>query len=60
MLYPKDETLDILWHNLPLQLFFAPNVLIEMPAHTNSFIVILARLVHALASQSDLHKFKST
>jgi hypothetical protein len=26
-----------------------------MPAHTNSFIVILARHVHALARQSDLH-----
>ncbi len=59
------KTLDILWPYLPVQLFFAPNVWIEnvwieMPAHTNSFIVIPALLVHALARQSDLHKFKST
>ena len=39
---------------------FVPNVLIEMPAYTNSFIVIPARLLHALASQSDLHTSKST
>ena len=35
-------------------------VLIEMLAHTNSFIVIPARLVRAGARQSDLHTSKST
>jgi hypothetical protein len=54
------KSLDILLHYSPLQLFFAPNVLTEMSAHTNSYIVIQARLVHASACQSDLHKFKST
>jgi hypothetical protein len=28
------KTLDILLHDLPLQLFFAQNVLLEMQAHT--------------------------
>ncbi len=56
----RGKTLDILWHNSTLQFFFVPNVLIEMPAYANSFIVIPALLLHALASQSDLHTSKST
>ena len=43
------KTLDILLHDSTLQFFFVPKVLIEMPAHTYSFIVIPARLVHARA-----------
>jgi hypothetical protein len=33
------QTLNILLHESTLQFFFARNVLIEMPAHTNSFSV---------------------
>ena len=43
----RGKTLDILWHDSTLQFFFVPNVLIEMPAYTNSFIVIPARLLPA-------------
>ena len=53
------KTLDIPLHYSTLQ-FFVPKVLIEMPAHTYSFIVILARLVCARAHQSDLRTSKST
>ncbi len=53
----RGKTLDILWHNLTLQFFFVPNVLIEM---LNRFIVIPAQRLHALASQSDLLTSKST
>ncbi len=45
------RTLDILLHNF--RIFFVPKVLIEIPAHTNNFIVIPARFVCARASQSD-------
>jgi hypothetical protein len=55
----KGKTLDILWHDSTLQFFFVPNVLIEIPAHINSFIVIPAQLLHARARQSDLHTSKS-
>ena len=55
----RGKTLDILWHDSTLQFFCVPNVLIEMPAHINSFIVIPARLLHARARQSDLHTSKS-
>jgi hypothetical protein len=48
------KTLEILLHDSTLQFFFVPKVLIEMPAHTYSFIVIPARLVRARAHQSDL------
>jgi hypothetical protein len=34
------RTLDFPLHDPALQFFFVPNVLIEMPAHTNSFIVL--------------------
>ena len=34
------RTLDFPLHYPALQFFFVPNVLIEMPAHTNSFIVL--------------------
>jgi hypothetical protein len=46
------KTLDIA--RLDSSIFFAQNVLIVMQAHTNSFIVIPAQLVHAQARQSDL------
>ena len=55
----RGKTLDILWHVSTLQFFFVPKVLIEMPAHINSFIVIPARRLHARARQSDLHTSKS-
>jgi hypothetical protein len=45
------KTFDILLHYSILHSFFVPKVLIELPAHTNSFIVIPAWLVCALASQ---------
>ena len=41
------RTLDILLHTLNSSIFFVPKVLIEMPAYTNSFIVIPARLLPA-------------
>ncbi len=34
------RTFDILLHNSALQLLLVPKVLIEMAAHTNSFIVL--------------------
>ncbi len=36
----EGRTLDMIVHNSTLQLFLVPKVLIEMPAHTNSFIVL--------------------
>ncbi len=39
---------------------FVPKVLLEMPAHTNSFFVTQARLVRARACQSDSRTSKST
>jgi hypothetical protein len=47
------KTLDILLHNSTLQKQCVPKVLIKVPAHTNSFIVIPAQLVRALAHQYD-------
>ena len=41
-------------------IFFVPKVLIYVPAHTNSFIVIPALLVRARAPQSDKRTSKST
>ena len=38
------RTLDFPLHDPALQFFFVPNVLIEMPAHTNSFIVLCNNL----------------
>ena len=54
------KALDILLHDSTLQNKIVPSVLIEMQAHTNSFIVIPARLVHARARQFDLRTSKST
>ncbi len=34
------RTLDIFLHDPTLQLFFVPKVLIQIPDHTNSFIVV--------------------
>jgi hypothetical protein len=50
--------LDILLHNL--QFFFVPKVLVEIPAHADSFIVISALLVLAQARQSDSRISRST
>ena len=54
------KTLDILLHDPTLQFIFVPKVLIEMPAHTNSFVVTPAQVVRARAHQSDLRTSKST
>ncbi len=50
--------MDILVHNSSLQFFCVPKVLIEMPAHTNSFILAIVSnlilwLVRARARQFD-------
>jgi hypothetical protein len=53
------KTLDILVHNSSFQVIFVQKVLSEMPAHTNSFIVLamasnqILWLVRALACQFD-------
>ena len=57
------KALDILVHDSTLQNKIVPRVKgfkIEMPAHTNSFIVIPARLVRARAGQFDLRTSSST
>ena len=50
--------MDILVHDSTLHFFFVPKVLIEMPAHTNSFIFAMVSnrilwLVRARARQFD-------
>ncbi len=57
------KALDILVHDSTLQnkiVSKGKGFEIEMPAHTNSFIVIPARLVRARAGQFDLPTSKST
>jgi hypothetical protein len=56
------KALDILVHYSTLQNKIVPSkgFKIEMPAHTNSFIVIPARLLRAQAGQFDLRTSKST
>ncbi len=55
------KALDILVHDSTLQNKIVPKGFkIEMPAHTNSFIVIPARLVRSRAGQFDLRTSKST
>ena len=53
----RGSTLDILLHDFQLFNFFFAKVLIEMPAHTNSFIVLCDGVKSdfmACARQSDL------